>query len=118
MGSSFGCFLVVIGAAGAVLVTDLGDRGHVDRAVDPAVAAQRQAVDLAVPRRHLDRGGAVIGGEVIAAGKPDNVAGVADDGPGDDGALTALAAAGPVDIAAGTRWPTSCVIRCTTTPGR
>jgi hypothetical protein len=29
-------------------------------------------------------GGAVIGGEVIAAGKPSRVAGVADDGPGDD----------------------------------
>jgi hypothetical protein len=48
MGSSFGYLLVVIGAAGAVLVTDLGDRGHVDRVVDPAVPAQRQAVNFPV----------------------------------------------------------------------
>jgi hypothetical protein len=86
MGSSFGYLLVVVGAAGAVLVTDLGDRGHVDRVVDPAVAAQRQAVHFPVPRRHLDRGGAVVGGEVIAAREPGNVAGVSDDGPGVDGA--------------------------------
>jgi hypothetical protein len=43
MGSSLG-YLLVIAAARAVLVTDLGDRGHVDRVVDPAVSAQRQAV--------------------------------------------------------------------------
>ena len=79
-------FLLVVGAAVAVPVPDLGDRGHVDGVVDAAVAAQRQPVDLAVPGGHLDRGGAVIGGEVIAAGEPGHVADVADDGGGDDGA--------------------------------
>jgi hypothetical protein len=48
MSSSFGYLLVVIGTAGAVLVAELGDRGHVDRVVDPPVAAQRQAVDFPV----------------------------------------------------------------------
>ena len=38
-GLAFGHFLVVVGAAGAVLVADLGDRGQVDGVVDPAVAA-------------------------------------------------------------------------------
>jgi uncharacterized protein YqfA (UPF0365 family) len=32
-----------------VLVAELGDCGHVDRVVDPPVAAQRQAMDLPVP---------------------------------------------------------------------
>jgi hypothetical protein len=39
---TLGYFLVVAGAALAVLVPDLGDRGHVDCVVDAAVAAQRQ----------------------------------------------------------------------------
>jgi hypothetical protein len=38
-GLAFGQFLVVIGAARAVLVADLGDRGHMDRVVEAAVAA-------------------------------------------------------------------------------
>jgi hypothetical protein len=45
-GLAFGPFLVVVGAARAVLVPDLGDRGHVDRVVEPAVAAPGQPVDL------------------------------------------------------------------------
>jgi hypothetical protein len=69
-----------------VPVPDLGDRGHVDRVVDAPVAAQRQAVDLPVPGGHLDRGGAVIGGEVIAAGEAGQVADVTDNGAGDHGA--------------------------------
>src|SRR5215471_757319 len=81
---TLGYFLVVAGAAVAVLVPDLGDRGHVDRVVDAAVAARRQAVDLAVPGGHLGRGGAVIGGEVVAAGEAGHVGDVADDGAGDD----------------------------------
>src|SRR6266516_583367 len=81
---TLGYFLVVVGAAVAVLVPDLGDRGHVDRVVDAAVAAQRQAVDLAIPGGHLDRGGAVIGGEVVAAGEAGHVGDVAGDGAGDD----------------------------------
>jgi hypothetical protein len=48
-GLSPGDFLVVAGAALAVLVPELGYRGHVDGVVDTPVAAQRQAVDLPVP---------------------------------------------------------------------
>jgi hypothetical protein len=57
----------------------------VDRVIDPPVATQRQAVDLPVPRRHLDRGGAVVGGEVIGAGEPGHIPDVTDNGPGNDG---------------------------------
>jgi hypothetical protein len=73
---------VVVGAAVAVGVPDLGDRGHVQGVVDAPVPAQRQPVDLAVPRRHLDRGAAVVGAEVIAAGEPGHVGDVADHGAG------------------------------------
>jgi hypothetical protein len=38
-GLAFGEFLVVVGVALAVPVADLGDRGHVDGVVEPAVAA-------------------------------------------------------------------------------
>jgi hypothetical protein len=71
---SLGRLLLVIRAAAAVPVPDLGDRGHVDGVVDAAVAAQRQPADLAVPGGYLDRGGAVIGGEVITPGEPGNIA--------------------------------------------
>jgi hypothetical protein len=55
-------FLVVVTAAAAVPVPDLGDRGHVDGVVDAPVPARAQPVDLAVSRGHLDRRGAVVGG--------------------------------------------------------
>ena len=83
---SLGQLLLVIGAAVAVPVPDPGDRGHVDRVVDAPVAAQRQPAGLPVPGGHLDRGGAVIGGEVIAAGEAGHVDHVTDDGAGDHGA--------------------------------
>jgi hypothetical protein len=83
---SLGQLLVVIRAAVAVAVPDLADRGHVDRVVDAPVATQRQPVDFPVPGGHLDRGGAVIGGEVIAAGEAGHVGHVTDDGAGDHGA--------------------------------
>src|SRR6516165_3376352 len=76
--------LVVVGPALAMFVADLGDRGHVDRVVEPAVAAQRQPVDLPAAGGHLDRGGAVVGGEVVAAGDPEHLPHVADDGAGND----------------------------------
>src|SRR6185369_5461157 len=82
-GFPLGRFLVVAGAALAVLVPELGYRGHVDGVADTPVAAQRQAVDLPVSGGHFDRRGAVIGGEVITPGEPGNIADVADDGPGD-----------------------------------
>jgi hypothetical protein len=81
---ALGQLLLVAGAAVAVLVPDPGDRGHVDGVVDAAVAAQREPAGLAVPGGHPGRGGAVIGGEVVAAGEAGHVGDVADDGTGDD----------------------------------
>jgi hypothetical protein len=60
---ALGDLFVVVGAAVAVLVADLGDRGHVDGVVQAAVPAQRQPVNLPVAGGHLDRRGAVIGRE-------------------------------------------------------
>src|SRR5262249_56835063 len=82
---ALGQLLVVVGPALAVLMPDLGDRGHVDRVVESAVAAQRQPEDpLPAARGHLDRGGAVVGGEVVPASEPEHLAYIADDGAGDD----------------------------------
>jgi len=67
-----------------VLVGDLGDRGHVDRVIEAPVAAHGQAVDLAAAGGHLDRRGAVVGGEGVLGGEPGGVGDVADDGGGDD----------------------------------
>jgi hypothetical protein len=47
-------FLVVAGAALAVLVADLGDRGPADGVVEPPVPAPAQPVDLALAGEHLD----------------------------------------------------------------
>jgi hypothetical protein len=52
---AFGQFLVVVGAALAVPVADLGDRGHVDGVVEPPVPAPAQPVDLARAGGHLCR---------------------------------------------------------------
>ena len=81
---AFGQLLVVIGAALAVPVADLGDCGHVDGVVEPPVPSPGQPVDLARAGGHLDRRGPVIRGEVIPAGKPGHVADVADNSSGDD----------------------------------
>ena len=64
-GLAFGQFLLVVGVALAVPVADLGDRGHVDGVVEPAVAAPGQPPDLAAAGGHLDGGGAVAGGDVV-----------------------------------------------------
>src|SRR5690349_22474604 len=63
---------------------DLSDRGHVDRVVEPAVAAQRQPVDLLFAGGHLGRGGAVVGGEAVPGGEPGHGDDIADDGGGND----------------------------------
>jgi hypothetical protein len=55
----------------------------VDGVVDPAVPAPAESVDLAVAGGHLDRRGAVAGGEVVPAGEAGDVTGLADDGGGD-----------------------------------
>ncbi len=88
VGLALGDLPLVVGAAVAVLVPDLGDRGHMDRMIEPPVSAQRQPVDLPVPRRHLDRGGAVVGGEVVPAGEPGHLPDVADHGARDHRADT------------------------------
>src|SRR5262249_28233203 len=67
-GLALGWLLREVGAAVAVPVADLGDRGHVDGVVEPSVAAPVQPPDLAAAAGHLDRGGAVVGGEVVPAG--------------------------------------------------
>jgi hypothetical protein len=71
-------------AAVAVRLSDLGDGGHVDGVVDPAVPAPAQAVDLAAAGGDLDRRGAVAGGEVVAVAEAGHVADLGDDGGGDD----------------------------------
>ena len=55
-----------------------------DGVVQAPVPAQRQAVDDAVAGGHLDRRGAVIGGETVPAGEPGHVTDVSDHGGGDD----------------------------------
>jgi hypothetical protein len=62
VGLAFSDLLVVVGAAVAVPLADLSDRGHVDRVVQAPIAAPGQPVDLPVAGGHLNRGGAVVGG--------------------------------------------------------
>jgi hypothetical protein len=76
--------LLEVGSAVAVLVADLGDRRHVNSVVESAVAAPGQPEDGAFARGRFDRRGAVVGGEVVAAGKPGDVGDVAQDGGGND----------------------------------
>jgi len=83
-GLAFGQFLVVVGAAVAVPVVDLGDCGHVDGVVEPPVPAPGQPVDLARAGGYLDRRGPVVRGEVVPAGEAGHVADVADNSGGDD----------------------------------
>ena len=73
-GLALGDLAVVIGAAVAVGVPDLGDCGHGDGVVETPVPAPGQPVDLAVPGGHLDRRRAVIGGETIPARKAETPA--------------------------------------------
>jgi hypothetical protein len=77
-------FLVVAGAAVAVLVADLGDGGHVDGEVAAAVAAPGQPEDDALAGGDLDRAGAVVGGEPVSGGKAGDVGDLAEYGGGDD----------------------------------
>jgi hypothetical protein len=87
----FGCLalgqlLVVVGAALAVPVADLGDRCRVDGMAVPPVPAPGQPAGRPLAGGHLDRRGAVVSGEVVPAWKPGHVADVADHRGGDDGA--------------------------------
>src|SRR4029077_15262537 len=83
-GFAFGRFLVVASAGLGVAAAELGDRGPVDRAVEPAVAAAGQPAGLPAAGGHLDGGGAVIGSEVIPVREAGHVADVAGDRGGDD----------------------------------
>ena len=65
-------------------VSDLGDGSHVQRVVEPAVPALRDAVDDSSTRGELDRCRPVVRGEGIAVGEPANIAGIADELRGDD----------------------------------
>src|SRR4029079_18230334 len=65
-GLAFGELAVVVAAAGAVPVADLGDRRAVQGVVEPPVAAPRQPVGDAATGGKLDRGAAGVGG--VAAG--------------------------------------------------
>src|SRR5690348_15551700 len=58
-GLALGELLVVVSAALAVPLADLGDRGHVDGVVEVAVPAPAQPAGLALAGGHLDRGGPV-----------------------------------------------------------
>jgi len=78
-GLAVGQLLVVVRAALAVPVADLGDRHHVDGVVEAPVSAPAQPVDLALAGGHLDRRGAVVSGEVVPAAEAGHVADVADD---------------------------------------
>ena len=53
--------------------------------VEAPVAALGEPVHDPAARRTLDGGGAVVGGELVAAGEAANVAGEADEVAGDDG---------------------------------
>ena len=65
-GVAFGELAVVVAAAGAVAVTDLGDRRGVQRVVESAVAAPRQPMCGAPAGGELDRGGAGVGRRRLA----------------------------------------------------
>ena len=102
-GLALGSFLVVVGAAVAVPLPDLGDGGHVDGVVEAPVAAPGQPEHLPLSRRHFDRGGAVVGSELVSAGEAGDVGDVAEDGGGDDRADTEDAGHGAAGGADGGR---------------
>jgi hypothetical protein len=84
-GLPLGDLALVVGAAVAVSMRDLGDRGHVDGVVEPAVAARRQPAGLLLGREHMDRSSAVVGSEVVPGGEPGRGDDIADDRGGDHG---------------------------------
>jgi hypothetical protein len=83
-GLALGHLLVVIGAAVAVTLADLGDRGHVHGVVEAPAAAPGQPVNLAMAGRHPGRRSAVVSSEAVPAGEPGTVTGLADDDGSDD----------------------------------
>ena len=67
-----------VGAAFAVLVSELCDCGHVDRRVQRAVPASRQTMNRSSTGGELDRSCAGVRSEVITIAEPTDVTGVAD----------------------------------------
>ncbi len=84
-GLALGLLAGQVGARSRV-VAGLGERGEVQRPVEPAVAAPVQPVPIGAPRRHRDRGGAVGRGKVVAGRKPVDVADLAQDAGRQQGA--------------------------------
>ena len=70
---AFGELAVVVAAAGAVAVADLGDRGDVQGVVESPVAASRQPVGDAAAGGELDRRRPRVGGEACRGGEPGRV---------------------------------------------
>jgi hypothetical protein len=100
---AFAEFAFVIGAARRVLVTDLSDRGDVDRMVELTVPAPRESVHGPAARGHLDGCGAVVGREPIPAREPANVAReptaiVAPTGPNPNSSVTVVRDASSVSV--------------------
>ena len=73
----------VVATTGGV-VTDLGDRDHVDGVVELAVATRVEPVPDYRSAGGLDGGGGVVAGVVPGAGEPPDVTAVADQVGGDD----------------------------------
>jgi len=64
-------------------LTQLGDGHHVKGVVESAVPCPRQTVADLVARRRVDRGGPVVGGEVVLGREPSNPVHFSQDSPGD-----------------------------------
>lgn len=62
---AFAEFALVVVVSGAV-VSDLGDRGHVDGVVDAPVSCSGESVSYRVGGRHFDWCGSGVAGEVVA----------------------------------------------------
>ena len=84
VGLALGDFAFEVDATGAVAVTQLRHRDHVDRGVQCAIAAPRQAMRDPSPGGVLDRCRAVVGGVVISVAEASDVTAVTDQRRRDD----------------------------------
>ena len=82
---ALGDLAVVVAAAWAVAIPDLGDGGHVDGVVEACGCRGARAARPCAPPEDTSIGcGAVEGGEAVAGREAGDVAGDADDGGGHD----------------------------------
>jgi hypothetical protein len=79
-------FAFVVAAAGAVGLPDLGDGHHVQRMVDTSVAGSGESVADLVAGGRVDRGGSVVGREVVLGRESVDGRDFGEDAAGDDGA--------------------------------